>query len=181
MHPDLRVALTVADTQAVIEQVAARALELGIVGARRRHRGLRFDPLALDEIVLAVPPGHRFAGREISAEELKSETLIAMQAGAGVRHVIELELQRAGLKLRELEPGLELGLQESVKAAVAAGYGVSFISQTAIEGELAAGTLASARVAGLDPARQIYLVRATGRVPRRAAEAFLAFARDRLG
>jgi DNA-binding transcriptional LysR family regulator len=181
LHPDLRVALTVADTQAVIEQVGARTLELGIVGARRLHRGLRFDPLALDEIVLAVPPGHHFAGREVPVEELKGETLIAMQAGAGVRHVVEVELRRAGLKVRELEPGLELGLQESVKTAVAAGYGVSFISHTAIEGELAAGTLAAARVAGLDPSRQIYVVRVAGRAPRRAAEAFLAFARDRLG
>lgn len=176
----LRVALTVADTQAVIEQVADRTLELGIVGALRRHRALRFEPLVRDEIVLAVPPGHPFAGREVTVEELKRETLIAMQEGAGVRQVIEAELRRAGLRLRELEARLELGLQESVRTAVAAGYGVAFISRTAIEGELAAGTLASARVAGLDPARQIYVVRAAGRRPSRAADAFLAFGRERL-
>ena len=46
-----------------------------------------------------------------------------------------------------------------MKSAVAAGYGVAFISRSAIEGELAAGTLAAARVEGLEPARQIYLVR----------------------
>ncbi|HEX9245558.1 MAG TPA: hypothetical protein VGA35_05300, partial [bacterium] len=33
---------------------------------------------------------------------------------------------------------LELGLQESVKSAVVAGYGVTFISRTAVESELAA-------------------------------------------
>jgi len=64
-----------------------------------------------------------------------------------------------------------------VKSAVAAGYGVTFISRTAIEGELAAGTLASARVAGLEPSRQLYVVRPKGRPPTRAAEAFLEFAR----
>ena len=51
---------------------------------------------------------------------------------------------------------LELGLQESVKSAVAAGYGVAFISRTAVEAELAAGTLAAARVAGVEPARELY-------------------------
>ena len=76
---------------------------------------------------------------------------MVMQEGAGVRQVVEEELRRAGLRLRGLEPRLELGLQESVKSAVAAGYGVSFISRTAIEGELAAGTLASARVEGSSP------------------------------
>ena len=181
LHAGVAVALSVSDTQTVIEQVAARELELGVVGALRRHRSLEFDPLARDEIVLAVPPGHRFEGGEATPEELRDETLVVMQEGAGVRQVIEDELRRAGLRLRDLHAKLELGLQESVKSAVAAGYGVAFISRTAIEGELAAGTLAAARVRGLDPARQIYVVRPKGRMPTRAAETFLAFAKERVG
>lgn len=176
-HPSVHVALTVSDTHTVIEQVAGRDLELGVVGALRRHRSLVFEPIARDEIVLAVPPGHEFASREVPLGELKGETQIAMQDGAGVRQVIEAELRRAGLRLRELEPRLELGLQESVKSAVAAGYGVAFISRTAIEGELTAGTLAMARVEGVEPIRQIYAVRAKSREPTRAARAFLELAR----
>jgi DNA-binding transcriptional LysR family regulator len=103
-----------------------------------------------------------------------------MQRGAGVRAVIEEELRAAGLPLRELDVHLELGLQESVKTAVTGGYGVTFISRSAVESELAAGTLAAARVEGLEPAREISLVRSTGRALSRAAEAFVAFARARL-
>jgi DNA-binding transcriptional LysR family regulator len=179
-HPGLRVALSISDTQAVIEQVAARELELGVVGALRRHRSLEFEPLARDEIVLAVPPGHQAAGGNVTLEELQLETLIVMQEGAGVRQVVEEELRRAGLPLRGLRPQLELGLQESVKSAVAAGYGVAFISRTAIEGELAAGTLAWARVADIEPSRQLYVVQARARPARRAAGAFLEFTRNRL-
>ena len=146
----------------MIEHVAERELELGVVGALRRHRSLEFEPLASDEIVLAVPPGHAFAGREVTLDELRGETLVVMQEGAGVRHVIEDELRRAGLRVRDLESRLELGLQESVKSAVSAGYGVTFISRTAIEPELAAGTLATARVEGVEPVRQIYARRAEG-------------------
>ncbi len=180
-HPDLGISLSISDTDRVIEQVAERELELGVVGALRRHRSLEFEPLAHDVIVLAVPPGHPFAGKEMPLERLREERHIVMQEGAGVRHVIEEELREAGLRVRELQPRLELGLQESVKSAVAAGYGVTFISRTAIEGELAAGTLAAARVEGLEPARQIYVVRATGRMATRAAQAFLDFARERVG
>ena len=179
-HPDLHVALSIWDTQTVIDRVVDRQLELGVVGALRRHRSLEFEPLVRDEIVLAVPPGHDAAGGTISLDELKEETLIVMQEGAGVRQVVEEELRRAGLRLRGVEPKLELGLQESVKSAVAAGYGVAFISRTAIEGELAAGRLAAAQVEGVEPARQIYIVRARGRSATRAAEAFLAFAKERL-
>jgi DNA-binding transcriptional LysR family regulator len=180
-HPELSVSLSIWDTQTVIDRVAERDLELGVVGALRRHRSLEFEPLVRDQIVLAVPPGHRAAGGTLTVEELRAETLIVMQEGAGVRQVVEEELRRAGLRLRGVEPKLELGLQESVKSAVAAGYGVAFISRTAIEGELAARTLAAAAVEGVEPARQIYTVRTRGRAPTRAVEAFLAFARERLG
>jgi DNA-binding transcriptional LysR family regulator len=179
-HAELSVALSIWDTHAVIERVAEREVELGVVGARRRQRSLVFEPLARDEIVLAVPPDHPAAGGELSVEDLLAETLVVMQEGAGVRQVVEEELRRAGLRLRGLEPRLELGPQESVKSAVAAGYGVAFISRTAVEGELAAGTLAAARVAGLEPSRHLYVVRAKGRPPTRAAEAFLEFAREQV-
>ena len=163
----------------MIDRVAERELELGVVGALRRHRSLEFEAVARDEIVLAVPPGHPFAGKEIPLKDLRAETLVSMQEGAGVRHVIEDELRRAGLRVRELDSRLELGLQESVKSAVTGGYGVAFISQTAIEAELAAGTLATARVKGVEPRRQIYVVRLRGRSLTRAAEAFIEFARER--
>jgi DNA-binding transcriptional LysR family regulator len=179
-NPGVAVSLSISDTQTVVDRVAERVLELGVVGAARRHRGVVFEPFFRDEVVLACPPGHRFAGRSVSLEELREEPLIVMQEGAGVRQVIEDELRRAGTRLRDLEPRLELGLQESVKSAVAAGHGVTFISRTAIEADLAAGTLVTARVKGLEPSREISLVRSAGRSPTRAAEAFLEFARERL-
>jgi DNA-binding transcriptional LysR family regulator len=179
-NPGVAISLSISDTQSVVDRVADRELELGVVGAARRHRGVVFEPFFRDEVVLATPPDHRFAGRTITLDELKREPLIVMQEGAGVRQVIEDELRRAGTRLRDLEPRLELGLQESARSAVAAGYGVTFISRAAIEADLAAGTLAVARVKGLDPARQISLVRSTGRSPTRAAEAFVEFARERV-
>jgi len=180
LNPDVYVALSVQDTRRIVEQVAARELELGVVGAARRQRSVSFETFFRDEVVLVCPPGHRFAGRTITLDDLKQEPLIVMQAGAGVRAVIEEELRAAGLRLRDFDVHLELGLQESVKSAVVAGYGVTFISRTAIEAELAAGTLAVARVDGLEPSREIALVRSVGRAPSRVAEAFLAFSRERL-
>jgi LysR family transcriptional regulator, transcriptional activator of the cysJI operon len=180
LHPNVRVRLSVFDTQTVVEQVAGRALELGVVGAARRHRGVVFEPLFRDEVVLACPPDHRFAGKTISLEDLRSEPLFVMQEGAGVRLVIEDELRSIGVRLRDLEVRAELGLQESVRSAVAAGHGVTFISRTGIESDLAAGTIATARVRGLDPVREIFLVRASGRSETRAAHAFVEFARTRL-
>ncbi len=179
-HPDLRVRLSVSDTQTVVDRVADRELELGIVGAGRKHRGVVFDPFFSDEVVLACPAGHRFAGKTITLKELGGEPLIVMQEGAGVRQVIEDELRKAGARLRDLDVRLELGLQESARSAVLAGHGITFISRLAIDADLAAGRLATARVRGLDPVREIFVARAAGRSETRAARAFLAFAADNL-
>jgi DNA-binding transcriptional LysR family regulator len=175
-HPDLRVTLSVFDTQTIVERVAARELELGVVGAARRHRGVVFEPFFRDPVVLVCPPGHPFAGKTVGLDELNGANLIAMQEGAGVRQLLEDELRRGGKRLRDLGVRLELGLQESVLSAVRAGHGVTFISRRSVEADLAAGTLAEARVEGLELERDVFVVRATGRVETRAARAFLDFA-----
>jgi len=180
VHPAVRVALEVHDTRTVVELVAERRLELGIVGAAPRHRAVRFEPFAHDEVVLVCPPAHRLAGRTIDVHELAAEPLVVMQEGAGVRRVVEDELRRLGVRLRDLDPRLELGLQESVRSAVLGGYGVTFISRAAVESDLAAGALAEAKVEGMDARREISLVRGTARVPTRVADAFAAFARGRM-
>jgi DNA-binding transcriptional LysR family regulator len=179
-NPLLHISLRVFDTQTVVEKVADRELELGVVGAARRHRGVAFEPFAHDRVVLACPPGHPFAGRDITIDELRSANLIVMQEGAGVRQMIEDELRGSGLRLRDLNVRLELGLQESVLTAVRAGHGVTFISRASVANDLASGAVAEANVVGLELERELFLVRATGRAESRLAREFLAFARDRV-
>jgi DNA-binding transcriptional LysR family regulator len=179
-NPSLDVRLAVHDTQTVVSLVAERELELGIVGAARRRRAVEFEPFFSDEVILVCPPGHPSAGRTIAVDELPGVDLILMQEGAGVRQLLEDELRRQGKRLRDLKVELVLGLQESVKSAVQADHGATFISRRAVEADLAAGTLAEIRVEGLDLQRQISIARAAGRVPSHAAEAFVSFARERL-
>src|SRR5439155_1708478 len=88
---------------------------------------------------------------EEAGGELKAEPLVLMQEGAGIRQMIDEELRELGLRLRDLNVKLELGLQESARAAVLGGFGATFISRIAIEGDLATGALALARVEGLEP------------------------------
>ena len=67
-----------------------------------------------------------------------------------------------------------------MRSAVQAGYGISFISRAAVESELTAGTMAEARIEGMDATREISLVRGSGRSSTRAADEFVSFARLRV-
>jgi DNA-binding transcriptional LysR family regulator len=179
-HPGVTVSLRIEVTSTVIDRVLNRELELGVVGASRPHRALVYEPFLRDRVILAVPGGHRFAGRTVELEELVREPLVLMQEGAGVRTVIEDELRRAGIRPRDLNVAMEMGLQESAKAAVEAGYGVSFLSQLAVERELRLGTLATAEVAGIDPVRDFSTVRLAAHRPNRVVSAFTEWSRRRL-
>jgi DNA-binding transcriptional LysR family regulator len=179
-HRSVQVSLRIETTATVIDRVLGRELELGVVGAARAHRALVYEPFLRDRVILAVPGGHRFAGRTVELAELVREPLIVMQSGAGVRTVIDEELRRAGVRPRDLNVAMELGLQESAKAAVEAGYGVSFLSQLAVERELRLGTLATAEVAGIDPVRDFSTVRLAAHRPNRLVAAFLAWSQERL-
>ena len=103
-----------------------------------------------------------------------------MQEGAGVRQLLEDELRahrqaparpRRTARARAAGVGIERGT---------GGHGVTFISRRSVEADLAAGTLVEARVEGLELERDVFLVRATGRVETRAMRAFLEFAARRL-
>lgn len=181
-YPEVRVSLQVSDTQTVCERVLDDELELGIVGAARAQRGLVFEPFVRDELVAIVAPEHHLAGRgSVTIEELAAEPMLIQQEGSGVRSVVEAAIRESGLRDRDLNVAMELGLQQSVKAAVLDGFGITVISSLAVEREVADGTLVALRLEGAGFERHFFAVRHAGRTPKRVTTTFLDFARDALG
>ena len=181
-YPDVTVSLVVSDTQTVCERVLDDELELGVVGAARPHRGLVFEPFVRDELVAIVPPGHALADRaSVTLEELAAEPMLIQQEGSGVRSVVEAALRESGVRDRDLKVAMELGLQQSVKAAVLDGFGITVISRLAVERELADGSLVALALEGAGLERSFFAVRHAGRTPKRVTQAFVDFARAELG
>ncbi|MBM3146454.1 MAG: LysR family transcriptional regulator, partial [Actinobacteria bacterium] len=140
-HPKVTVSLRVTATREVIEQVLARDLEIGVVGAVAHERDLIVGELCRDEIVITCRPDHGWAGRDdVSLEELCREPLVVQQRGAGIRDVFDAQLRERGLREQDLHVAFEMGLNESVKNAVMAGAGVTYLSKYAVANEVAAGT-----------------------------------------
>jgi DNA-binding transcriptional LysR family regulator len=54
-HPRVTVSLRIEATATVIDRVLSRELELGVVGATRPHRGLTYERILRDRVILAVP------------------------------------------------------------------------------------------------------------------------------
>lgn len=181
-HAHIDVALRILPTHEIIEQVLANDLEIGVVGAREKHPQLLFEPFIQDRLIVIAPPHHPWAGGEpVTMEKLLREPFILQQEGAGVRIMLEAGLRAMGLSLSDLNIHMEAGLQESIKTAVAAGFGVGMVSRFAVGQELRFGTLVEVHVADLPSFRnEFYLVRNRMRKLSRMTEAFLSFAREQI-
>ncbi len=176
-RPDVQVILRIADTAAITMAVADSDLELGMVGAVIPKTGLRFEPCFHEEMVLIVPPGHPFAGREqIGLDDLVSEPLIVREKGSGTRLAAENALKAAGnIQIKDLHIVAEIGSTEAVRQAVKAGLGCSIISRRAVEDDLKYGLLYASGLEGIELHRQFYLVWHSHRTPSPLASAFRDF------
>src|SRR2546427_4215574 len=118
-YPSVELKLQIANSQIIEERVKDRELDLGIVGGHTIGRGEECLAAGLlDELVLVVPPGHRWAKRrDIAPDQLAGEPMLMREPGSATRTVTERALQRAGVKF---EAALEIDLTDALKQGVIA-------------------------------------------------------------
>jgi len=170
-HPEIEVRVTISDTGEVVEKLLEDAADIGIIGSVPDRPGLRLEQFVGDEIVLAVPPDHPFAGREaVSVEELRGQPLILRERGSGTRHSVESALEAAGQSLPPGAASFTLGSTQAILQAVTQGLGLGFVSARASAPLETDGHLACVRLSGVDLSRTLYLAL----LPGRAADPLLA-------
>lgn len=182
-HPQVSAIVFTADSQRVVEEVWEGRRDLGLVGAVIRRSGLSFDPVAEDEVVLAVPARHAFASeKEVPISALTGQRLIDREDGSGTVLSVRRALARHGMALPPHHVAMTLTTAQAVVSAVRAGYGLGFISTLALGEDDPRGPV-SVRLAGIRMRRSIHLVRDQRRLPppvgRRFAEFVLAHAPNR--
>jgi DNA-binding transcriptional LysR family regulator len=133
-NPRIGLELTMANTEEVLRQVRDGLCPLGLVEGLARAPQLRLKPFVDDELVLIRGVGERAA--EIArrtkplrrACDLTAMPIIWREAGSGTRAVTERALRAAGVNTRNLSHEKVIGSTEGIKAAVAAGLGIAFVS-----------------------------------------------------
>lgn len=182
-YPQIKIVLRISRTEEIIQQVLDRTLEVGIVGAIVKDDALLFEPFIKDSLIIITAPQHHWAKRQsVMLADVLEEPFILQQKGAGIRTMLESGLAQRGLSLDDLNIYMELGLQESVKTAVAENFGVGIISRFAVRQEMTLGTLVEVSVQDLPVFRdEFYLVRNRNKKLSRLTEVFLSFSQEQIG
>ncbi len=138
-YPEIRVKLIVGQRDRLMSMLTEHEIELAIGGFPPVQAEIEVESFARNPHYLVAHPAHRLARRRnLSWRDLAGETFVFREKGSMTRSFLEHLLQSHGIQVNaewELEGG------ETVKQAVMAGLGISFLSQHVIENELQYGKL----------------------------------------
>jgi len=169
----LRVGNTHTMGQALIDCDIDLALVEGTVpDARIRAAHWRDDPLH----IVAHPDAAVARAEKLDAALLEAQTWLQREAGSGTREVAERTMTMLGI-----EPArtIEMGSNESIAHAVAAGIGVAILPARVVRDLLRLGAVATLRRPGKLPlVRPLFLLHLGERAPSPLARAFRAVLED---
>lgn len=177
-HPGIDVRLVVtANREALLQRMESGDVDLSVMGRPPRELAARSEAFAAHPLVFVCPPGHellRVGDPPVGA--LAPFPFIVREKGSGTRNAMESFFTE-----HRFEPRItmEMGSNETIKQAVMAGMGVSFLSLHTVGLELKTGLLKLLEVVGTPVMRTWHVVHLQSKVLSPAAEAFRYFLIER--
>ena len=181
-HPGVEIELAVENRDRVIERLERAEDDLAVMMLPPSELPLERVPFLDNPLVVIAPSDHRLAGRRIRLEQLAGERWLMREPGSGTRRVAEEHFAAKGFAA---DVAMNLGSNEAIKHAVAAGLGVAVLSElvvrppsTVATGPVPAG-LAVLQVAGFPIRRQWSVVWRRDQSLTAAARHFVAYLQER--
>src|SRR5690349_11691019 len=172
-HPRIRVRLSVGNRDELLERLARHEVDLAVMSQPPADPRFAARPFAPHPHVIVAAPAHPLVGkRKLPIERIAREPLITREPGSATRLAMEQAFHDAGV-VPHVE--MEIASNETVKQAVAAGFGLGFLSAHAVHQELLLGRLAVLAVKGFPVMRQWFVVHLRERHLPPITEAFERF------
>jgi LysR family transcriptional regulator, low CO2-responsive transcriptional regulator len=168
--------LRVANRAEVRACLLAGEVDLVIAGRPPAIEGLVAEPFLPNPLVAVASPDHVLATQpQVLLARLADEVFLLREVGSGTRAAVEELFEVAGLPLKI---GMVLGHVEAIKRAVAAGLGVSVLSEVAVRREVRYRTLVVLQVEHFPIQRRWYIARLADRPLSASAAEFIEFLRE---
>ena len=154
----------------VYEAVERDEADLGLVSYPEPTKDIAVEKWRTEEMVLAMAPGHRLAGRaEIVPADLEGEAFIGFDEDLPIRRHVDRFLKEHGVEVRAEKHFDNI---QMIKEAVAVGAGVSIIPARLLDPEIELGRVVASPLAPPGLQRPLGIVFRRRKTFNRAAEAF---------
>ena len=176
-YPEVTIKFSVGNREEIIKQLAANEIDLVIMGRPPRELDTIAEPFAKHPLVIIAAPDHALARkRRIPLKQLGTENFLIREEGSGTRASLEHVFRDRGATYHA---SMEVSSNETIKQAVMAGMGISFISMHTVGLELKAGKLVILDVIGLPIVRDWYVIHLREKRLSPIAAAFRGFLLER--
>jgi len=176
-HEGVEIRLAVGNREQLVKMLHAAEVDIAIMGRPPKELATRAEPFAAHPHVFVAAVDHPLVRAEqISAEELRDQGFIVREPGSGTRTALEKFFADAHVTPRVT---MEMASNETIKQAVMAGMGLSFLSLHTLGLELDNRLIALLDVQGAPVLRAWHVVNTLSKMLSPAAEAFRYFVLER--
>jgi DNA-binding transcriptional LysR family regulator len=175
-HPEADLHLGVFNREVLVRQLGENQIDLAIMGVPPKDFETVSAVFADHPHAIIAAADDALAGRRrLEPAELADQPFLIREPGSGTRGAMERFFAGHGVQLTQTT---EMGSNETIKQAVMAGMGLSFISEHTIGLEVAAGRIVRLPVAGTPVMRQWHVVYRADKQLLPLTAAFLDFMRS---
>lgn len=176
-HEGIEIKLAVGNREQLVKMLHGNEVDIAIMGRPPTELATRAEPFAAHPHVFVAPTDHPLlkVGHP-TVDSLKAYGFILRERGSGTRAALEQFLDRTHMEPRVV---MEMSSNETIKQAVMAGMGISFLSLHTIGLELEHQLIAILDVEGSPVLRGWNVVHTLSKLLSPAAESFRYFMLER--
>jgi DNA-binding transcriptional LysR family regulator len=173
IYTGIEVQLNIDNRENVLGLLARSEADLVVMGRTPSHMDCEATPFATNPLAIVAAPEHPLSRRKnLTLKDLNDFSFVVREEGSGTRAAMQrlFDDNHATLNIVMAMPS-----NETIKQAVMAGMGLSFLSLRTVRHELASGHLVVLDVQGLPQVNQWFVTHLRSKKLSPAAKAFKGF------
>ena len=173
-YPETNIVVKTALSRQVEQWVLDNEVDLAIVGGDVTSKFIVRERYYEEELLVVLTPEHRLAKKDkLLPEDILSEPFLLPYTGR-VAKFVDDALQQKGVVITDY---VTLGSREAIKAALAAGFGITIMPRSAVELESKLEILTTKKIDGIELQYPVYIIHHKDKHLSRLALTFLEFLR----
>jgi len=175
-HPGVELSYLIEPSDQIVRRVVANEIDVGFIGATVEASGIASEAIAHDEVVCFASPRHPAAQpKRIDIRNLLDTTWIVRPKGSATRALFDSWQTEIGIRF---EHTIELACPEGIRALVAAGVGLSYMSVYGLHDSLRRRTLVKVPINGMRLRRSIIAIHHVDKQVSAVMDEFLGIVRE---
>ncbi len=178
-NPNAQIRIEVRNREQLVELLRDGEIDIAIMGRPPKEIDTRVEPFANHPHLFVSSPMHPLAGKiDLSPQVLNQYEMLSREHGSGTRYVMERYLNEHGVTPIV---SMEMSSNETIKQAVMANLGISFVSLHTIGNELASNQIVILDIQDTPVIRTWHVVALNKRNASQISEAFRYFMLEKGG